>query len=113
MKDKILNWLANGSVGASSKAMAFAVQGVSSKERSHPWDPADLDRCLLFLEAVPEARKHMDKIAKLSPTWALMVDHWDEIEKTFLDEVGLDWCNGHTAPVTYHLMKEIIKEAQA
>jgi len=106
MKDKILNWFATGRVGQSSKAMAFCIAGLDGP-KSHPYDPDDLNRCLLFLDAVPEARKHMDKLRELSPTWAKLVERWAEIEASFLDEVGLDWCKARSAPKTYDLMKAI------
>ena len=64
MKDKILNWFGAGQVGASSKAMALAAAGMPN-DKSHPYDPDDLNRCLLLLEAVPEIRQHMDKVAAI------------------------------------------------
>ncbi len=107
MNDKILNWFCTGRVGESSKAMASCISGVNSGI-SHPHDPDDLNRCLLFLEAVPEAREHMDLLRELSPIWAKLVDRWPEVEASFLDEVGLDWCNGKSAPKTYAIMNEIV-----
>jgi hypothetical protein len=107
MKYKILNWFATGSVGASSKAMALAAVGVSIDNACHPLDPDDLNRCLLLLEAVPEIRNHMDKVAAISDTWAKLVDRWDEVERCFLDEVGLNWAKGDRAPRTYDLMEDI------
>jgi hypothetical protein len=68
MKDKILDWFATGRVGASSQAMACAAAGLPS-DKSHPCDPDDLNRCLLLLEAVPEIRNKMDKVAAISDTW--------------------------------------------
>ena len=106
MKDKILTWLGTGQVGASSKAMALCIAGVKGGI-SHPYDPDDLNRCLLFLEAVPEAREHLGKLRKLSPTWANLVDRWGEVEASFLDEVGRNWCKARSAPKTYDLMKAI------
>lgn len=109
LQQKILQWLGNGRVGLSSKAMAFAVAEVEIKDKSHPYDPDDLNRCLLFLEAVPEARNHFDKIAALSETWARLIERWEDVEKSFIDEVGLNWCKAHSAPITYDLMKSIIR----
>jgi hypothetical protein len=106
MKDKILNRIATGQVGASSKAMALASIEMPH-DRSHPYDPADLNRCLLLLDAVPEIRDNMDKVAGISETWAKLVDRWDEVEQCFLDEVGLNWTKGDRAPRTYELMKAI------
>lgn len=107
LQQKILQWLGNGRVGLSSKAMAFAVAEVEIDDKSHPYDPDDLNRCLLFLQEVPEARDHFDRIANLSDTWAKLVGRWEEVETTFLNEVGLDWCNGDRASKTYDLMKKI------
>lgn len=106
MKEKILNWFCTGEVGASSKAMAQCFAGVKGGY-SHPYDPDDLNRCLLFLEAVPEAREHMDKLRELSSTWVKLVERWAEVEASFLDEVGRDWCKARSAPKTYELMKAV------
>lgn len=107
MQNEVLKWFGTGRCGESSKAMALAVTGAPGRT-DHPWDPDDLNRCLLFLEAVPEARNHMDKVAALSPTWARLVARWGEIETAFLDEVGRDWCKAKSAPKTYALMNSII-----
>lgn len=110
MKDKILEWFATGQVGLSSKSMALAVLEMPQDLEwgaNHPLDPDDLNRCLLLLEAVPEIRQHMGKIAALSETWRKLVERWDEVEQCFLDEVGLNWSKARRAPKTYELMKEI------
>lgn len=110
IRDKILLWFATGRVGLSSKSMACAVAGLpqdSSFGVCHPSDPDDLNRCLMLLEAVPEIRDNMDKVAALSGTWAKLVERWSEVEQCFLDEVGLNWTKGDRASRTYELMKSI------
>lgn len=110
MKQDVLNWFANGQTGLSSKAMAFAAVGIEYSHRysaDHPSDPADFNRCLLLLEAIPEVRNHFDKVAELSNIWRALVARWDEVEKCFLDEVGRDWSKARSAPKTYKLMKSI------
>lgn len=106
MKDKILMWLATGNIGASSKAMAFTAADLPNNGNS-PHDPDDLNRCLLLLDAVPEIRNHMDKIAAINTRWAALVDRWNEVEQCFLDEAGLNWTKARSAPKTYELMKAI------
>ena len=106
MNDKILEWFGLGRVGASSRAMALCLAGKKGPS-DHPRDPDDFNRCLLFLEAVPEARQHLHKLKALSPIWDRLVDHWQEIESSFLDEVGFDWCKARSAPRTYDLMKAV------
>lgn len=110
MKEKILNWMMTGRVGASSKAMAAHLCGAPC-DGSYPHDPDDLNRCLLFLEAVPEARAELHRMATLNKTWAALVGQWDNIEAAFMAEVGRDWCKAQRAPNTYRLMREIIDTA--
>ncbi len=108
MKDKIIDWFANGRVGASSRVMASVISGAKDTDGSHPYDPDDLNRCLLFLDRVPEAREHLHKLCSVSKQWNSLIKRWNEIEKSFLDEVGLNWCNSDSAPKTYDLMKEVL-----
>lgn len=109
IQTKVLNWIATGRVGASSKAMAMAACGLPN-DGSYPHDPADLNRCLLMLEAVPEVRDHFDKIEALGVVWGRLIGRWADIEASFLDEVGLNWSKAQVAPVTYKLMRQVIGE---
>ena len=114
MNDKILKWFCAGEVGCSSIAMAASVAGVGEgAEKAHPYDPADLNRCLLLLEEVPEIRSCMEKVAAISPAWAALVARWGEVEECFLREAGLNWSVGGRAPETYRRMKSIYEAAEA
>lgn len=108
----ILTWLAQGETGVSSKTMAFAVLGIEKRDAfgsSHPYDPADLRRCVKLLEAVPAMRQHMDKVAALSPAWARLVSNWAALESLLKREIAADTGK---APRTYRMMKSLIdKEA--
>lgn len=105
---EIIKWLANGKTGISSKAMAFTALGVKYKDaRYYPYDPADFNRCLLLLEVAPIVRESFPKIRELSPEWAAIIDHWDELERLFLDEVGRDWSKAQRAPKTYERMLQL------
>jgi hypothetical protein len=110
MREKVLNWMMTGSVGMSSKAMAAHLCGAPC-DGSYPHDPDDLNRCLLFLEAVPEARAELPRMATLNKVWAALVMRWEEIEAAFLAEVGRDWRKAKRAPNTYRLMREVIDTA--
>src|SRR5690606_19342598 len=109
IQTKVLNWIATGRVGASSKAMAMAACGLPN-DGSYPSDPADLNRCLLMLEAVPEVRQRFETIAAFGIVWKRLIGRWDEVEASFLNEVGFNWSKGESAPKTYQLMKEVIGE---
>jgi len=107
MKDKILEWFANGERGISSEAMACAVSDMKPNESwarfgNHPSDPDDFKRCVKFLEAVPEARQHMNKVAALSKVWARLVEHRDELEALFREEYPTK-----STPKLYERMKKL------
>jgi len=113
MQMEVLNWLANGRTGISSETLAFwTAFGIKKDHRSHPHDPSDFNRCLQLLVAVPALREYLPRMKEMSPEWSRLVDRWDEVERTLLEEVGLGWSKGRqlAAAQTYHLMKEIIDE---
>lgn len=109
IQTKALRWIATGRVGASSKTMAMTACGLPC-DKDYPLDPDDLNRCLLMLDAVPEVRDHFDKIAALTPVWGRLIERWDEIEASFLEEAGLNWRKSESAPKTYKLMQDAIGE---
>ena len=72
--------MASGERGLSSEAIAITTLGAYATGRTAAWplDPSDLRRCLLLLEAVPEAREQgVGVLAKRSPQWAALADRWD------------------------------------
>jgi hypothetical protein len=107
---KILSWLARGRTGLSSECMAFTAAGICINRINYPRDPSDFNRCLLLVDWVPEVKEHFEKIASLSPEWNALIAHWDEINKTFIQEAGFNWNKSDRAPKTYALMKKIIEE---
>jgi hypothetical protein len=109
-----LHWLAHGERGTSSNTMFSVLTGVDAcrDHRDHPHDPADFDRCLRLLAAVPRLRLLLPKMAEEGPVWAALVARWDEIERCHLDEVGLGWTKARSAPRTYALMREVIEGAR-
>lgn len=108
LKEKILDWMVTGETGISSKTIACHLAGLPRPQFScHPLDPADFNRCLLLLKAVPELRPLLPRMSELSEVWASLVERWDEVEHSFVNEVGWNWSNGHRAQRTYDLMKRI------
>jgi len=106
-----MHWLASGETGLSSKTMAFTAVGEDyERGRNHPLDPADFNRCLMLIDAVPEIRDHFEAIASLSKQWKAIIDNWGVIERSFIDEVGFNWQNEKEAPITYALMRGMIDE---
>lgn len=111
--EKVLNWIATGDVGESSKAIAFCAAG-SKGSNYHPYDPADLNRCLLLIKAIPEVKDHFDSISKLSDVWRNLIENWDKLEECFIGEVGLNWSKGQRlhATKTYSMMRNLIEESE-
>lgn len=108
-----LEWLANGETGVSSETMAFWLAfEIRKGDGSYPHDPADLDRCLLLLDRVPEMRAHFHRMAEINPVWAALVENWERIEASHTAEVGLGWTKAGSAPKTYALMCSIIEPAE-
>jgi hypothetical protein len=109
IEKKVLNWLSDedSDVGESSKCMAFTAVGNSSKYGWTPSDPSDFNRCLKLIKEIPEIKLSFDKISSLNKHWKSVIDNWDLLEKTFIDEVGFDWCSAKSAPITYKLMHDL------
>lgn len=109
---KILKWSQGNGVGVSSECMAFTCIGIKPKYKWTPSDPADLNRCLKLIKEIPEIKNSFDKISSIDKYWKSIIDNWDLLEKTFIAEVGFDWCNAKKAPITYDLMKDLEKKAR-
>lgn len=105
-------WLASGERGVSSNTIFEHLTGISATGdwgSGHPHDPADLRRCRLLLEQVPELRPLFQRMAEVSPTWAALVARWGELCAT-MDLECPDWRDtGWRAEKTYQLMREIRK----
>lgn len=110
-RNQIIDWLANGWVGCSSKTMAIIALGSTPNRIDYPYDPDDLNRCLLLLEAAPGVRDAFPKIAAANKVWAALIANWSEIERLFLEEAGPNWSKARSAPKTYALMRSVIDGA--
>jgi hypothetical protein len=107
MEKRILEWLFTGNVGASSKAIAAQMAGINCGEISHPRDPADLRRCVEFLEFVPGAKERFGEMSGVSPQWFRLVTAWNSLTETLKKEMACR--TDGRAPETYEAMKAILK----
>lgn len=108
-------WLASGERGLSSETIFQHLTGVKvikdhweSRFPFTPSDPADLRRCRLLLEQVPELAPRIGEMATASPEWAGLVARWDEICAA-MDKESPEWRNPtrHTVSKnTYALIKQ-------
>ncbi len=89
--DKYYEWALGGDSGQSSKALVMAITGArviaNCDAKSPPWDPSDFGRCSRVLAKFPELRAGLSKVAALSPIWAAYVEHWDELEALYAQDV--------------------------
>lgn len=95
-KDQLLHWFATGNTGVSSKCIAKAMLGIEMPgfDKWTPRDPSDFCRCLKLLRDVPEIGAYLTEVmTPISPEWAKILDHWDEIEECFMEEVP-GWMEG-------------------
>ena len=112
VSENLIQWLANGERGVSSKAIVHYVAGLDMGKNSrpdHPYDPDDLTRCIRLLERCPElVSGFREKMPKVSETWARLVENWDELVSMF-DAEAPGWRDGAnwSAPKTYEAMRKI------
>lgn len=107
---KLMEWFTGSDTGTSSKCIAAVMCGADPEKIencSHPYDPADLGRCLRLLEIFPEWKARMPEMANVSDSWALAAKHWNELATLFEKEVGIHLEKGHRAGLTYKRMKQI------
>lgn len=78
-------WLLNGERGMSSDAMVRAISPAAvefrshARPRDHPHDLDDFRRCEVALREIDGLRDYLPRMSEVSPTWAKLVEHWDEI----------------------------------
>lgn len=118
MSDNLREWLLNGERGLSSETIVQHLTGLpllakdtwGGIQNIYPHDPADLRRCLLLLEAVPELKADFARMAELSEKWIRLVENWAQLEKLFVEDAGPDWRTRESqwvAKRTYARMKEL------
>jgi hypothetical protein len=117
LSPEAVDWLANGKRGISSNTIFTHLTGIDAMGgwggRSHPHDPADLWRCRLLLEQVPEFGERLCEMKTASPVWARLVAKWGEL-CALMDREAPNWRNGEGfAPDTYHAMRLLIEGKNA
>jgi hypothetical protein len=99
--DAVADWLLLGERGASSNAMCKRIFGVPDHAGiAHPADPADLRRCVAFLDATG-GHDRVGMMADVSPAWSQLVEIWPSLVETLRAEAA----EGKAAPKTQALMQ--------
>jgi len=108
INQKANEWLKSGERGVSSETILSVMEDINVvMHRSHPYDPSDFYRCCLLLESVPEYRARLNEMALVSKEWAILVEHWDELESLLKTEMETGY-----APKTYEKMQRLFEEAK-
>lgn len=113
LTDNAVQWLASGEKGISSCTIFEVLTGLPagySSSRSHPRDPDDFKRCERLLRQCPELRERLEEMRAVSPDWANLVDHWDELVAIIEEETPgiLSGERNHgSAPKAYLIMKNL------
>lgn len=79
---RLVQWLFAGDTGVSSKTMAAIALGVTKGDsfgNDAPHDPPDFGRCYRLVLAVPEIIDVFPEIGQRVPTFAGILEHWDEL----------------------------------
>lgn len=103
--DDVNKWLLHGEIGTSSASIVTKITGLNlcrPGKMYAPSDPADFERCLKLLIAVPELKSQMHEMIDVSPRWKQIIMHWDELEQLYFEEYETGLC-----PKLYDRMKEL------
>ena len=83
--------------------MAYVLADGPHAANNNPHDPSDFNRCVGFLNAVPEARERLEMMSDKSPQWAGLVANWDRLEQLLREEFPTG-----RAPKLYREMEKIL-----
>ncbi len=101
-------WLLKGDRGISSETIFGAITGlVINSSKYPPADPSDFYRCYKLINAVPEWKSELHKVAELSKTWKNVIDNWDKLSELLEEQIqwrdkGISASNG-----MYYFMKQL------
>lgn len=117
-------WVEAARVGRSSNYFLFRLTGFNAMawlksgevtapvEVAYPFDPADLRRCRLLLEAEPSLQARLPEMFASHPVWARLVLRWEEL-CAVMDEESPEWREDQLlkpSPRTQALLDKIEKQ---
>lgn len=84
---RAIEWLVTGETGTSSKTILAVMTGIVEGKRSLdycvPLDASDFGRCKKLLNAIPEWREQLPKVAEAFPQWRLLIELWDSLDHLY------------------------------
>lgn len=100
--ERITFWWYKGEHGTSSEVMwntltenmLHTLGGAKYPFSQHPCDSDDFRRCHMLLKMVPEWKEKLPLLNDLSPVWANLVQHWDELTRMLEEQMETGKTNG-------------------
>lgn len=114
LSEEAVNWLILGERGSSSSFMFGYLTQIDILKSSAcpvPLDAADMRRCRLLIEQVPEFKEHLHKLAGASDEWALLIERWNEICQV-MDAESPEWrdARGRSAGIS-KMLRQVREDA--
>ncbi len=100
-------WRRTDQVGRSSDFMATKLSRKGMRDYAHPHDPSDFGRCISLLDAAPELRLNLNWMAREGKQWAILVQHWEELEALYREESKTGRC-----PQLYDKMQKLYADCE-
>lgn len=105
-KDKLIEWIASGDTGASSKCLANAMCALPH-DGSYPMDSGDFGRCLRLLDAVPELRGRLNAMRGINEYWNALIENWALLEACYREESGDKEYSQNTSKLMSKILRPI------
>jgi len=104
--DKAFEWFVSNDTGCSSKTIWAVMTGIEIPNDwiGHPWDPADLGRCIRLLEKFPEWVPRLHEVSEKYLVWKPLIDNWDELVDLYRQEAPTG-----KAPKLYKRMNDLLR----
>jgi hypothetical protein len=92
--------------------MGLSAQAIAGGGRDHPWDPADLLRCVNYCERAGISTAALQsRMAGRSVQWDRLLPEWDHLVELLRHE--MDTRDDRCAPRTYAEMKRVLDDGIA
>jgi hypothetical protein len=93
-------------------SMGLSAQAIAGGGSHHPWDPADLLRCINYCERARLSTADLrTRMAGRSIQWDRLLPEWDNLAKLLRHEMATR--TDHIAPLTYRAMKRVLDDGVA
>lgn len=97
-------------IGFYSREMGLSAQAIAGSGTDHPWDPADLLRCINYCRGRYSTEDLQRRMAGRSVEWDRLLPEWDRLVALLEHEMAV--ATDGRAPLTYREMKRVLAGGQ-